>query len=125
MIAAADRGLLSFAGWVGIVLVTVDGMRSWTDLQRLSRWVTTFVGVVAAMGVVQYLTGFDLAALYRIPGLSANSEFGTVYVRSVVRRVMATAGHPIEFGVVVAGVFPLALHRVIYDRRSIRDVFVV
>jgi O-antigen ligase len=110
MIKAADRGLLAFAAWTGVVLMTVDGLRSWRDLDRLVRvvvWVTT---VVAAMGIIQFYTGTNLASYIHIPGLHQNSEVIRSLTRSVLVRVSATSTHPIEFGVVVATLFPLALH---------------
>lgn len=118
MISAADRGLLSFAGWAGIFLLTADGLRSWADVELLITWLTRLGAVVALLGIVQYFTGLDIAGLFQIPGLSANSDFGAVDTRSILNRVSATAVHPIEFGVVMAGLFPLALNRSL-DRRLI------
>lgn len=118
MIDAADRGLLSFGAWVGITLLCVDGLRSWADLDRLVVWLTSIAGLVAVLGIVQYFTGLNIASFFQIPGLTAHYDFGAVDARSVVRRIYATANHPIEFGVVMAGVFPLALHRTIYAPRS-------
>lgn len=118
MISAADRGLLSFAGWSGIVLLTVDGIRSWRDLQLLFdclAWAAAFVGI---LGIIQFFTGVDIASFFRIPGLVANSDFGIVDSRSVLRRVAGTAVHPIEFGVVLSAIFPLALHRLIFSPRN-------
>ncbi len=114
MIDAADRGLISFGAWIGIVLVTADGVRSWQDLDRLVRWLTTIAAFVAALGIVQFFTGMDIAGLFVIPGLTPNSDFGAVASRSVLNRVASTAAHPIEYGVVLAALFPLALHRTIF-----------
>ena len=111
MISAADRGLMSFAGWSGIMLVTAEGIRSAADLEKLFSWIVRCGVFVASLGIVQYFTAFDIAALFTIPGLSANSDFGAVDSRSVLNRVSGTAVHPIEFGVVMAAVFLLALHR--------------
>ena len=123
MVSAADRGLMSFAGWLGILMITADGLRSRADLARLTTWVVRFGAVVAFLGIIQYFTGIDIAGLFRIPGLSANSEFGEVVSRSVVNRVSSTATHPIEFGVAMAALFPLALHHSLHargDGRSLR-----
>ncbi|KQW48835.1 hypothetical protein ASC77_08895 [Nocardioides sp. Root1257] len=111
MISAADRGLLSFAGWMGVVLVTAEGLRSWRDLDLLVEWLCWLGSFVAVLGLVQFFTGYDIAALFQIPGLTANAAFGEVVSRSVLNRVSATAVHPIEFGVVMGCLFPLALHR--------------
>jgi O-antigen ligase len=114
MISGADRGLLSFAGWMGILLVTADGIRSWADLDRVVTWLCRFGAVVAAIGIIQFFTGYNIASLFSIPGLSANSDFGSVATRSVLNRVSSTATHAIEFGVVMAALIPISLHRTIH-----------
>lgn len=118
MISAADRGLLSFAGWAGIFLLTSEGLRGWADIEIVVRWLTRFGAFVAALGIVQYFTGLDIASFFAIPGLSANSDFGAVDSRSVLNRVSSTAVHPIEFGVLMAGLLFLALHRSLFNRAS-------
>ena len=109
-ITAADRGLLSLGGWLGIVLLTTDGFRGWTDIERLVKWLAWIAAAIATIGILQFFTGLNIATYFHIPGLVANADFGAVSSRSVVRRVSSTAVHPIEFGVVLAGIFPLALH---------------
>jgi O-antigen ligase len=120
MTLAANRGLLALFGWVGIALLTTDGLRSWRDLHLLITWMVWLGAIVAAIGVVQFFTTVNIADWFIIPGLSANSEFGTVATRSILRRVSGTAVHPIEFGVVLAALFPLALHRTIFNSRAAR-----
>jgi polysaccharide biosynthesis protein PslJ len=118
-ISSADRGLLSLAGWAGILLLTAEGMRTWEDLNLLCTWITRFAAFVAGIGIIQYFTGIDIASLFTIPGLSANSDFGAVTSRSILNRVSSTAAHPIEFGVVMAGALLIALHRSIEVKRSL------
>jgi O-antigen ligase len=114
MLNAADRGLIAFGAWMGIALVISDGVRSRDDLGKILRCLTTVAGVLAALGVLQYYTGTNIARFVRLPGLSANQAIGAVQERSVLRRINVTATHPIEFGVVMASIFPLALHRAIF-----------
>ena len=113
MISAADRGLLSFAAWMGIVLLAAEGLRSWRDLELVVEWLVWLGAFVAAIGILQFATGLNIASFFTIPGLTANSDFGAVASRSVLNRVSATAVHPIEYGVVLAGLLPLAAHRMI------------
>lgn len=113
MVSTADRGLLTFAGWLGIALLTAEGLRSWRDLRLLTSWVTWLGALVAAIGVVQFFTGVNISGLFSIPGLSSSSDFGFVSSRSALNRPSSTATHPIEFGVVLAALLPLALHRTI------------
>ncbi|GAB3744877.1 O-antigen ligase family protein [Microlunatus parietis] len=120
MMSAADRGLLAFAGWLGILLITAEGLRSRDDLDLVIRWLVRFGAVIAVLGIIQYFTGFNIAGLFQLPGLSANSEFGAVDSRSVLNRVVGTATHPIEFGVVMAGLLPLAVHQSLFPRKTSR-----
>jgi O-antigen ligase len=114
MMSAANRGLISFACWLGVVLLAGEGLRSWRDLDLLVTWVCRLGAFVALLGFVQYFWGIDIAGYFRIPGLIANAQFGIVDSRSVLHRVSSTAVHPIEYGVVLGGIFPLALHRTIH-----------
>jgi O-antigen ligase len=113
MVSAADRGLLTFAAWAGIVLMVSEGLRSWRDLELVVDWLVWLGAVVAAIGIIQFVSGVNLASYISVPGLSANAAFGLVDSRSVLNRVSATAVHPIEYGVVMAGLLPLAAHRMI------------
>lgn len=119
MISAADRGLLALAGWMGVALVAADGLRSWAQIDRLVKWLVRFGVVVALLGILQFFTGTNISSLFSIPGLQASADFGAVDARSILNRVSATAIHPIEFGVVIAAILPLALHRSIYARKSL------
>lgn len=121
MTTAADRGLLVFFAWSGITLLTIDGLRSWADVDRLVRGLCWTITAFAAVGIFQFYTGTNLASYISIPGLTPNSDVGISLTRSVLNRVSSTSGHPIEFGVVAAAVFPLALHLAIF-RRSRRDL---
>ncbi len=98
---------------MGIVLITAEGLRSWRDIELVGEWLVWLGAFVATIGIVQFTTGLNIAAFFDIPGLSANSDFGGVDSRSVLNRVSATAVHPIEYGVVLGGLLPLAVHRMI------------
>ena len=117
MVSAADRGLISFAGWLGVMLVAMDGVRTRAELDRVIKGMIAMGVFVSAVGIIQYFTGLDIAPYYNIPGFAANAEFGAVDARAVsmLRRVQATATVPIEFGVVTAALFPFALHRAIFS----------
>lgn len=117
--SAADRGLLALAGWAGILLVTSEGIRSCRELDRVLAWVVRAAAVVAAMGIVQYFTGLNVAGFIRIPGLTSLQDFGNALSRSELNRIVATAAHPIELGVALASTLPLALHRSLHSRRLI------
>lgn len=116
MISAADRGLLAMVAWAGVALITAESLRNWTELERLTAWIVRFAGFVAALGVFQYFTGWNVAALIHVPGLSNLADFN-VYSRSELVRVVATSAHPIELGVVMASILPLALHHSLHSAK--------
>lgn len=114
---AADRGLLSYCAWLGLVLVASDGIPSRKRLDALLRRLVIGGGVLAGLGILQFYTGLDLAKYLQIPGLSANGDFGFALQREGLRRPAGTATHPIEFGVVLAMILPIALHYALENGR--------
>lgn len=116
LVSASDRGLLAFAGAAGVLLLTAEGMRSWRDLELVAAWLVRFAAVVAILGIFQYFTGVNVATYIQIPGFSSLTELIT-YSRSDLNRVVSTAGHPIEFGVISAALLPIALHYSIFNKR--------
>lgn len=117
--SAADRGLLALAGWIGVALVTAEGIRSWRELERLIAWIVGAATFVASLGILQYFTGINLAGYFQIPGLTPLSDFGAALSRSDLNRIVSTSGHPIELGVIMAALLPLALHRSLFSGRRI------
>lgn len=115
--SASDRGLLALAGWAGVLLLTSEGIRTWAQLEKLIDWIVRAAAVVAAMAVTQYFTGINVASYLRIPGLVGLIDFGHALSRSDLNRVVATSAHPIELGVVMAALLPLALHRALRNPR--------
>jgi polysaccharide biosynthesis protein PslJ len=110
-VRSADRAMLTFAAIAGVALLCAEGIHSWDRLETLWRRFTIIGTGLAGLGILQFFTGFDIAPLYQIPGLRANSAlFGLLPERSQFRRVAATATHPIEFGVLMAVVLCFALH---------------
>lgn len=116
--SGADRGMLSVLGWVGLCLVACDMLRSRESIDRLLQVLTYLVAFVGFLGIIQFLTHFDITNYIVIPGLTANGSLNTTADRSGFLRVSATTSHPIEFGVMVAAVYPLALHYALDDPRA-------
>jgi O-antigen ligase len=118
-INAADRGLLSLAAWTGIALVAADGLHSKRRLDMVLKTIVVMGTFVAFLGMLQYFFALDLVKYFKIPGLTPNSDFGSIALRTV-RRVEGTAVHPIEYGVVLSAILPIAIHRAIYAPRGRR-----
>ena len=113
----ADRLLIGLASWTGIALAGGEGIKSRHDLLLVVRCLVDAVAAMAAIAVLQFRTGWaPIELLDKIPILQSNSGFGGVLSRSSFRRPAGTAGHPIEYGVIVSSALALSIHLVIHDR---------
>ena len=115
-LTSADRGLLLLASCAGIALLASDGITSRERLDAVLRalvWMATFC---ATLGIIAFVTHVDLASDIRVPGLVPNTTLSADGGRSGFVRVAGTTGHPIEFGVVLSMVLPIALHYTFADR---------
>jgi O-antigen ligase len=106
----ADHALVLTLALVGLALGVCDGVRGPARLDLVLKTVATMGAVIAVIGILQFLFALDLTQYMKLPGLRYTSEDAFVIERSAMRRVGATTGHPIEFGVVCAMLLPLAVH---------------
>lgn len=109
-LSGADRGLLLIAAWLGIVLLTADGLIGLDRLEAPLRVLVMSGGLVALIGIVQFVTGDAIVDVVQIPGLTPNTQLTSIYDRGGFTRAAGTSTHPIEFGVVLAMILPVALH---------------
>jgi polysaccharide biosynthesis protein PslJ len=112
---ATDRSLLSLLGWLGVVLVAGTLIPVRHRLDQLLRRTVTFGTLLAALGDLQFLTGRTFTEYLQIPGLSENEDLTSVLEREGLNRAAGTAVHPIEFGVVITMLLPIALHFAVHD----------
>jgi polysaccharide biosynthesis protein PslJ len=117
---AADRGLLRICAWVGLMLLAAEGMDSRERLDALLRRFVAFGAVMAAIGVLQFFSGVDITQWINVPGLSSNIDYPTLLSRGGLNRPASTTLHPIEFGVVMAAVLPIAVHYAFEAERARR-----
>jgi O-antigen ligase len=109
-VRAADRGLLMVMSWLGVCLLTMDGVTSRQRLDTLARRVAVAAGAVGLLAICQYVTRQSLVDRISIPGLTANSDAAVLALRDGVLRPAGTAVHPIELGVVLTMALPLAVY---------------
>lgn len=124
-LTASNRSLIRSIGLIGLLLLVADGV---TTRARLDALLKTLVGagaIMAAIGSVQYLFHINVTPWIRVPGLVANGELIEAGARGEgFSRVAGTAGHFIEFGVLLAMLVPLALHYARYsDTKARRYMF--
>jgi O-antigen ligase len=107
---AADRYILSLMGWLGVALCAAEAVPTLERLDVLLRRMVLGATFLASVGIIEFVTGKDIAAYIKVPGLHASTQVVAVISRDEFNRPAGTAIHPIEFGVVLAMCFPLALH---------------
>ncbi len=115
--SAADRGIITMVAAAGIALLVSETVPTRQRLDAILRMIVLAGCFVATVGIAQFLVGFDLVAHIHIPLLSPISESLSVGERSIFRRVAGTTLHPIEFGVLVCMVIPVALHLAMHHSR--------
>lgn len=116
--SGSDRSLLTTAGLIGLMLITADACRIRSRLDTLLRRLSSFAGLLALVGVIQFFFGIDLVQQIRVPGLVLNNEIVGIATRgdAGLNRVAGTTSHYIEFGVVLAMLLPIAVHFALYGR---------
>lgn len=107
-VSPADVALLSVLSWTGALLVANDGISSSARLRTFAGWLAWAGGLLATLGLAQFLLNDPLVDRISIPGLR-DAAF-EVFSRDGFVRPSGTATHPIEFGVILTMLLPLALH---------------
>ena len=107
-VSPAFTALVRLASWAGVLMVAMDGVRTSADLARVVRVLVVAGGAMAALGLVQFVTGQTLLDwLGSVPGLTLEST--GVSTRGAFTRASGTAIHPLEYGTVVVASLPLAI----------------
>ena len=101
--------LLSFAAWMGGLLLASDGVTSPERLRVLVSRLAIMGGAFAGFGLVQFVTGTAWVDRLSIPGLVVNTPVYAISQRGGFSRPFSTAIHPIEFGSVIAMLLPLTI----------------
>jgi polysaccharide biosynthesis protein PslJ len=117
---AADRAMLFFCVFVGVVLTASDGVPNWYRLRELLKVLVGCAAIVALIAVFQGLFSYDLTRYLDVPGLQAKGWTPTFEARGGGFRVAATTNHYIELAALLATVLPFALHFACFAHRPRR-----
>jgi polysaccharide biosynthesis protein PslJ len=131
-ISPADNGMLKLVGFSGILLVANDGISTMERARTILRRLVIGAGLIAVLGVIQYATKQLWIDRIHVPGLTAGTV-EALATRSGLARPSGTSTHPIEYGVVLTMILPLAItyalksptHRWIYKGFLCALAFVV
>lgn len=107
-VSPALTSVLRLLSWGGVLLVAVDGIRSMADLSKMIRRLAIAGGLLAALGLAQFVTGQTLTDFFSvIPGLTGVD--GGVDARGSFIRSAGTATHPLEYATALSATLPLAV----------------
>ncbi|MFI7607397.1 O-antigen ligase family protein [Micromonospora sp. NPDC049366] len=106
--------LLVTIEFLGVVLMTADGIPNWARLNNVLRIFVWCAGFMALIGLIQSTFAFNPAQYLVLPGLQWKSDLLDFAARGTggLFRVPGTAAHYIEFSTVLAMAVPFAIHYV-------------
>lgn len=116
-ISPADVAVLVVISWSGALLTAHDGLTRLRDVEVLVRRFAFIGGLMALVGLAQYVTKQPLIDRISIPGLTAVSDVSAAFRNGLVR-ISGTATSPIEFGALLSILLPLALHGALHPAGS-------
>lgn len=108
-ISPADSGILRLMAMAGVLLTANDGVPTMDRYRIISKRLLLGVACVSLLGIIQALTGELWIDRISIPGLTPGAAGWELAGRSGLARPSGTATHPIEFGMVLTMVLPLAM----------------
>lgn len=107
--------MLLVLSWAGVLMLAGDGVASRERMNEVLRVVVAGTAVGALVGLAQFATGTAFVDRITIPGLTQNSAVTGVFARNGFARAAGTSTHPIEFGVLLTMVLPVALQLALND----------
>ncbi|CAM5519432.1 O-antigen polymerase OS=Tsukamurella paurometabola (strain ATCC 8368 / DSM / CCUG 35730 / CIP 100753 / JCM 10117 / KCTC 9821 / NBRC 16120 / NCIMB 702349/ NCTC 13040) OX=521096 GN=Tpau_0066 PE=4 SV=1 [Tsukamurella paurometabola] len=125
--SAVDRYVLTDLMLAGTVLLTLTVLRTQHALRVMLGGLVLGGTVSALFALLDSSTGIDIAAQFRIPGLTKGSDYVLIESldRAGVTRPQGSAGHPLELGAVLTVLAPLALALYFNAKRRAADPRVV
>jgi polysaccharide biosynthesis protein PslJ len=123
---ALFTGLFLLFSSAGVALMAADGIRVKARLDWLLRWAVVGTALVGVIVMLQFFLGIDLAVWLRPPGFNiipGGIDFIQQRSGTSIARVAGTAAHPIEMGVVLVMLLPLAIHYGRFPGRRGRRVY--
>jgi hypothetical protein len=117
---AADRGIISTCGWLGVLLLAADGIRRMDRLKTLLRRLVMGATTLAVLAAIEFFAGFNLVQHITIPGLSSLLGTGNLASRAQFNRPSVTALSPIELAAVLVMCLPIAIHQARFAPAEVR-----
>lgn len=114
-VSPADVSMLALLSWAGTMLLASDAIRTQSRAAVLVWRIALAGGLLALLGLAQFLTATPYTDMIRIPGLTEVAS-SSLFERNGLIRPNGTATHPIEYGAILAMILPLALHVALHQQ---------
>jgi hypothetical protein len=105
----ADSGLIHLMSWAGVALVAYDGISTPERILTLLRRIALAGGLMALLGLTQFITGRSWVDSLTLPGFAVSSDFDNLQGRAGFLRVGGTASHPLEYASVLCIALPIGI----------------
>ena len=112
----ADLGVARILVALSLVLIASDGITSWDRFLTLLRRMSLAGGLLGMLGLIQFFTQRSWTEWISIPGFTKSDAYSMIVERAGFTRPAGTAMHPLEYGLALSVVFPVALTLAIYDK---------
>jgi O-antigen ligase len=107
----ADSTVIATVVFIGTVVATADFVPNRARVEQIVRTVVWFGGLMALIGLAEFVSKIPVADYIKLPGLVLVSDMAGLQARGDgFLRVASTATHYIEFSTVMAMVLPFAIH---------------
>jgi polysaccharide biosynthesis protein PslJ len=112
----ADIAVARILVALSLVLIASDGIANWERFLTLLRRTSLAGGLLGALGLIQFVTNRSWTEWISIPGFSRSDDYSLIVARGGFTRAAGTALHPLEYGMALSVVFPIAVTLAIYDK---------
>lgn len=119
---SADRTMLFFWVFIGVLLTAADGVPNWLRLRGVLKVLVVCGALISVIAIVQYLTSYayDLTKFLELPGLQPKGWTPVAEARGSGIRVASTATHYIELAALLSLILPFAIHFACFSRQPRR-----
>jgi hypothetical protein len=117
-VSPADTGMLRAAALIGVALLALDGPPNLGRFEVIVHRFAIAGGLIAALGLVQFMTEQSFVDLIPFPGFVASPDYSSLVLRGGLTRPAGTSVHPLEYAVILTMTLPVAIVCALHAKRG-------